>query len=219
MKLIIKLVIKLVTLFKKYEHKRKWIKSNKQNQTIPINVFEPDIVKVGKMSYGPLEVYGWGAKNEKLIIGDYVSISNGVKFLLGGNHNYNTISTYPFKVTMCGEKQEAYSKGAIVVDDDAWIGTDTMILSGVKIGKGAVIAAGSVIVKDVPPYSIVGGNPAKIIKYRFENKIIDRLKDFDFNKITNDFILKNIDKLYKDLDEDILENLIEQLNNNGGNVK
>ncbi|MFA4979990.1 MAG: DapH/DapD/GlmU-related protein [Sphingobacterium sp.] len=192
-------------------HRWKWNKSNRHNQTVPTRIFNSSKVSVGDMSYGPLEVYEWGAENEKLEIGSYVSISSGVKFLLGGNHYYNTFSTFPFKVKVCGEKQEAYSNGPIIVEDDVWIGTDAIIMSGVRIGKGAVIAAGSVIVKDVPPYSIVGGNPANVIKYRFDEDIINKLKTINMNVMTPDFISREIKLLYKNLNEDVLEMIIEQL--------
>jgi len=117
-------------------------------------------------------------------------------FILGGNHNIETFSTYPFKVMFRGDKQEAWSKGPIIVEDDVWIGARSLILSGVTIGKGAIVAAGSVITKNVPPYSIVGGNPAKIIRFRFEDNIIKELLEIDYSKIDRKFVLDNIDHLY-----------------------
>lgn len=206
-KSVIKSKISLIIL------KKIWKDKNKHNYTIIKNIFDIEKVSVGKMSYGPLEVYDWGSDNEKLSIGNYVSIASGVKFILGGNHYYNTFSTYPFKVMCLGEEREAYSNGPIVINDDVWIATDSIILSGVNVGKGAVIAAGSVVVKDVPPYSIVGGNPAKVIKYRFDKKIIDKLVNIDFNKIDNSFIYKNIENLYKDLNENSIELILREIDN------
>ena len=192
--------------------KKRWRDRNKHNYTSIVKNFDIEKVSVGDMSYGPLEVYGWGSHNEKLNIGSYVSIASGVKFILGGNHYYNTISTYPFKVMCLGEEREAYSNGPITIGDDVWIATDAIIMSGVNIGKGAVVAAGSVVVKDVPPYSIVGGNPAKVIKYRFEKSIINQLLELDYKKISKDLIKDNIDKLYNPLDEEILKDIIDRLN-------
>lgn len=168
-----------------YLFKRKWRNRNSHNMTYAMNIFPIDCVQVGKMTYGPLEVHTWGASNEKLEIGHYCSIAEGVKFILGGNHYYHTFSTYPFKVMVMKEEKEAWSKGPIVIGNDVWIGMDSMILSGVTIGQGAVIAAGSVVTKDVPPYAIVGGNPAKVIKYRFEPQIIDRLLKIEFSNIND----------------------------------
>lgn len=192
--------------------KIRWKKKNMHNYTNIIRSFDINKVNVGKMSYGPLEVYEWGSDNEKLDIGNYVSIAPGVKFLLGGNHYYNTFSTYPFKVMYLGEEREAYSNGPIVVNDDVWIGTDSIILSGVNIGKGAVIAAGSVVTKDVAPYSIVGGNPAKTIKFRFKEDIINKLMDLDISLVQENINNHNIDILYSKLDDDVLNDIIEIAN-------
>ncbi|RDI90821.1 hypothetical protein Ob7_07110 [Thermosipho africanus Ob7] len=200
---------KLLNYIKLYSFKKKWREKNKHNETNPVNLFPIDIVKVGYYSYGPLEVYSWGAKNERLEIGNFVSIASGVKFILGGNHTIDTFSTYPFKVKFLGEKTEAWSKGPIIVEDDVWIGMDSMILSGVKIGKGAIIAARSVVVKDVPPYAIVAGNPAKIVKYRFKDEIIQKLLNVDLLKLLDkSFVENNVDLLYKNLDFELLMKLI-----------
>lgn len=188
--------------------KMEWKKNNKHNYTNPKTVFDKKNVSVGNMTYGPLEVYEWGADNEYLKIGNYVSIAMGVKFILGGNHYYNTFSTYPFKVMCLGEKNEAYSNGPIIVEDDVWIAMDAIIMSGVKIGKGAVIASGSVVTKDVPPYSIVGGNPAKFIKNRFDKQIIDKLLALDINKINSKIDLDNVELFYKQLDDNTLNKII-----------
>lgn len=189
--------------------KRKWRQKNLNNDTIAINIFNIDKVEVGQRSYGGLNVYSWGAENEKLLIGNYVSIASGVKFILGGNHYYNTFSTYPFKVKVMDEKTEAYSNGPIIIGDDVWIGTDAIIMSGIEVGQGAVIASGSVVVKNVPPYSIVGGNPAKVIKYRFSEDIIQKLIKIDFSKIDIKFIENNIENLYKTLDNTILDEIVK----------
>lgn len=188
--------------------KKKWKSLNKHNFTNPRNVFPIKSVEVGRYSYGPLNVRAWGAENEKLIIGSFVSIAEDVLFILGGNHNIETFSTYPFKVMFLGAKREAWSKGPIIVEDDVWIGARSLILSGVKIGKGAIIAAGSVVTKNVPPYSIVGGNPAKIIRFRFEDDIINELLEIDYSKIDKKFVLDNIDHLYN---KKSLKVIIDQL--------
>lgn len=194
--------------------KRKFRKFNKHNDITPVNIFNLNNITIGKLSYGPIEVKSWGANNEGLSIGNYVSIASGVKFILGGNHYYNTFSTYPFKVKFMGQRIEAYTNGPIVVEDDVWIGTDVTIMSGVKIGKGSVIAAGSIVTKDVENYSIVGGIPAKLIKRRFSKEIIDKLNNIEFNDIDEQFIKNNIDKFYEKLDIKLLDEIIEKLNLN-----
>lgn len=191
-------------LIKLYILKKKWRKKNFYNETTISRLCNIKNIQVGKLSYGQLNVYDWGTQGEGLEIGSYVSIANDVKFILGGNHRYDTISTFPFKVKLGKEKIEAYTNGKIIVEDDVWIGMGSIIMSGVKINKGAVIAAGSVVTKDVPPYAIVGGNPAKIIKYRFNEKTIKKIIgiEFDLKKINN-----NIDGFYEKIDDNSIEKI------------
>jgi len=176
-------------VLKLYLFKRKWRFKNKNNSTVAKTIFEMNAVTVGRYTYGNLDVRSWGSENEKLIIGDFCSIAN-TTFVLGGNHNYSHFSTFPSKVRFLGAIREAYSNGPIVVSDDVWLGIDTMVMSGVTIGQGAVVAARSVVVKDVPPYAIVGGNPAKIIKYRFSSEIIEKLLKVNFKKLNKKEFLK-----------------------------
>jgi acetyltransferase-like isoleucine patch superfamily enzyme len=196
-------------LIKLFILRRKWRKRNKDNFTVIqkgtlLDTFPLDKVSVGKMSYGPIEVHCFGADNEGLEIGSYVSIASGVKFILGGNHYFDTFSTYPFKVKCLGFPQEAWSKGPIKVEDDVWLGTDVIVLSGVTIRKGSVIGAGSVVAKDIPPYAIVVGNPARIVKYRFNESLRFRLLEFDYGRIDEEFIGNKSDQLYMELDDNIL---------------
>lgn len=116
----------------------------------------------------------------------------------------DSFSTFPFKVKFLNYKFEALTKGPIIVKDDVWIGFGSLVLSGVTIGQGAVIAAGSVVTKDVPPYAIVGGNPAHVIRYRFSNEKIESLKQIDFSDIDEPWILE-----HRDLVDEKIENLLD----------
>lgn len=185
---------------------KKWKKSNVHNYTIPTSIIPTEIVKIGNKTYGDLNIKYWNSKTEKLIIGHYVSIASGVTFILGGNHPINTMLTYPTCKIKSGGLG-SYSKGPIIIEDDVWIGYNALILSGVKIGKGAVIGAGSVIAKDVPPYAVVVGNPGKIVKYRFTEDIIQTLLHIDYGAIDKKTILSNFEQLNQPLTADLLKKI------------
>ena len=159
--------------------KRKYRKLNRHNKTVPTGVFPLEIVKVGKYSYGEINVISYFPKNEMLKIGNCVSIAANVRFILGGNHQMETIFTFPIKsyIRRRHSEEDSWSKGDVVVEDNVWIGFGATILSGVTIGEGAIIGAFSVVTKNVLPYSIVCGNPAKVIRMRFSQEIIDRIKN------------------------------------------
>ena len=190
----------IASLMKLNSFKRKWARNNRHNYTFPINRFPIECVEVGKETYGELNVVTF-SNESKLVIGNYVSISQNVSFLLDVEHHLDHISTYPFRVkTLKKQKAESFSKGNIIVGDDAWIGYGAIILSGVRIGQGAVVAAGSVVTKDVPPYTIVGGCPAKQIRKRFRDEIIENALQLDYSQLTKDLICKHESELYSKVD-------------------
>lgn len=159
-----------------------------------------DYIMVGNKSYGSLIVKN-DVEGAKLHIGNYCSIGEKVVFLLGLDHRLNTLSSFPFRNRILNCGYESKTKGDIIVDDDVWIGYGATVLSGVYIGQGAVVAAGAVVSHDVPPYAIVGGVPAKVIKYRFSPKVINYMLTLDYGKLEESMIREHIDELYKPIDE------------------
>lgn len=175
---------------------------NKKFENINDNVFVDDY------TYGDFEVY-LGDNNTKLNIGKFCSIANGVKFLLGGEHRTDFITTYHFNVLLERFNYiegHPHTKGDIHVGNDVWIGSDAKILSGVKIKDGAVIGANSLVTKDVLAYAIVAGNPAKIIKYRFNNEIIEKLLDIQWWNFKEEELVNVIPLLQsRNIDEFLLK--------------
>mgnify|MGYP002768762543 FL=1 len=176
-----------------------WRKKNKHNSTSLKTLTPFSQISVGINTYGDLNVNS-SNYNSRLIIGNYCSIASEVSFLLNSEHPINNISTYPFKVKIMGADCESLSKGDIIVDDDVWIGHRAIIMSGVHIGQGAVIGAGAVVTRDVPPYAVVAGVPAKIIKMRFNEEIVSCLLDVDFSKLSDTLVKSHICDLYTLLD-------------------
>lgn len=196
----IPIVRELIRTLEKNDFQKKWKSLNTHNYTsVGNNRFPLQNVKVGSYTYGVLNVYSlYIQPSEKLEIGNYVSIAPNVQFLLGANHQIDTITTYPlFSRFIKYDKIDALSRGEIIIEDEVWLGTNSIIVSGVHIGKGAIIASGSIVTKDVPPYSIYGGNPAKLIKMRFSDDIIEEFLDFNLMDIPIEKITKNIDLFYR----------------------
>ena len=153
------------------------------------------MINCGRHTYGKqyIKIREWG-EGSVLNIGNFCSIADNIQIFLGGNHNVNWITTYPFGhvnnnvFNTFNGKGHPKTNGNVNIGNDVWICSGCTIMSGVSIGDGAVLAANSHVVKNVEPYSIVGGNPAKHIKYRFTNEQIEKLLkikwwDWDDQKI------------------------------------
>ena len=138
--------------------------------------------EIGEWTYGSPTVWDF-SDGGTLRCGRFCSIAAGVTILLGGEHRYDWVTTYPFNVLCEGAhsfKGHPKSKGPVTIGNDVWIGHGVTILSGVTIADGAVVGAGSVVADNVPPYSIVAGNPARLIKYRFTPDRIAALIDIQW---------------------------------------
>ncbi|MCB2341077.1 CatB-related O-acetyltransferase [Clostridium estertheticum] len=183
------------------------------NQTIYLkNVITRENIKVGDYTiYNDLNndprdfeennvLYQYAVNNDKLIIGKFCSIACKAKFLMrSGNHTMKSLSNYTFPIFYeewdlpVSHITDAWdNKGDIEIGNDVWIGYDAIIMSGVKIGDGAIIGTRAVVTKDVPPYTIVGGVPAKVIKKRYDDETISKLLKIKWWNWTYEKIQANI---------------------------
>lgn len=145
-------------------------------------------------------LYQYPINHDKLIIGKFCSIACGAKFIFNSaNHTLSSLSTYPFPIFFeewgLDIKDVAVAwdnKGDIVIGNDVWIGYEAVIMAGVTVGDGAIIGTRAVVTKDVPPYTIVGGVPAKPIRIRFDNETLDELLKIKWWDWSEDKIARNI---------------------------
>ena len=148
-------------------------------------------------------LYHYPINHDKLKIGKFCSIACGAKFLFNSaNHTLSSLSTYPFPLFFeewgleRGDVTKAWdNKGDIIIGNDVWIGYEAVILAGVTIGDGAIIGTRAVVTKDVPPYTVVGGIPAKQIKRRFSEETISELLEIRWWNWSKEKIAKNIDAI------------------------
>ncbi|BAQ25089.1 CatB-related O-acetyltransferase [Streptococcus troglodytae] len=188
----------------------------------PHDTIKSDYVEVGKYTYYA-GAYNKGSfaeqsvrylteepNRDKLIIGNFCSIATGVNFNLGGSerHLKEWISTFPFYYLFpdSGAHDGYFPKGDTVIGNDVWIGTDAIIMPGITVGDGAIIGARSVVTKDVEPYTIVGGIPAKTIKKRFSDTEIEKLLDISWWN----FDIEDIKKLLPYITSPNIELFIEK---------
>ncbi|MBU0729177.1 MAG: CatB-related O-acetyltransferase [Proteobacteria bacterium] len=130
----------------------------------------------GRETYGHLQVHSWG-EGATLKVGSFTSIAPGVQIFLGGEHRLDWVTTFPFNSFWAEAKNlfgHPKTKGDVLIGNDVWLGAESLIMSGVTIGDGAVIGARAVVTKDVPAYAVVAGNPAIVVKRRFDDKTIQR---------------------------------------------
>ena len=148
------------------------------------NIIVGDFTYIADSDFESHVTHHYDFIGDKLIIGKFCQIASGVEFVMNGaNHQMNAVSTFPF-YTLQGwdmappAREDMPLKGDTVIGNDVWIGQDATILPGVHIGDGAIIGANSVVASDVEPYTIVAGNPAKLIRKRFDDELIDLMLKF-----------------------------------------
>ncbi|MGH6760547.1 MAG: CatB-related O-acetyltransferase [Phyllobacterium sp.] len=180
-------------------------------------------IQVGEFSYyddpdGPEHfvercvLHHYDFLGDRLVIGRFCALATGVRFIMNGaNHVTSAISTFPFNIFGNGwesgfdpESYKAGLRGDTIIGNDVWIGMEAIIMPGVSVGDGAIIAARSVVTRDVPPYAVVAGNPARIVKMRFDEALVARLLAVAWWSWPVDKLTRNLDAL-RGLDIDRLE--------------
>ncbi len=177
-------------------------------------------VSVGAFTYGIPKVYIF-EPDERVVIGKFCSIADNVCIFGGGEHRADWATTYPFNrifPEFFGIKGHPATKGSVIIGNDVWLASGCKILSGVTIGDGAIVAANALVTKDVPAYSIVGGNPAKVIRYRFSDGIIKKFMEIkwwnwnyiDLHQAVPLLQSNRIQELFKYYDEQVKNKNIEE---------
>lgn len=158
---------------------------------IPELISTDSRVSIGRFTYGDARFIFWD-DSERIRVGSFCSIANEVVIFGGGEHRTDWVTTFPLRIAfddpLARKDGIPASKGETKIGNDVWIGFRAMVLSGVTIGDGAVIGAGAIVTVDVPPYAIVAGNPARVIRYRFSPNEIEKLLalrwwDWDIDRI------------------------------------
>lgn len=153
---------------------------------------------VGDFTYGTPEIKNYDP-NTCLTIGRYCSFAARVAIIMGGEHRMDLATSYPFAEVADPWPETKNisgmtgSKGDIIIGNDVWVGFGATILSGVTIGNGAAIGAGALVCRDVAPYAVIGGNPGKVLKMRFEQELITRLLKLAWWDWPEDKVRKNVE--------------------------
>lgn len=181
-----------------HHHKLVFLKNIIQNPNIEVGDYTYYDDLENPYNFEKNVLYHFDFIGDKLRIGKFCAIASGVKFIMnGGNHETKPVSSYPFAIFGHGWERIADSltypmKGDTVVGNDVWIGTEAVIMPGVKVGNGAVVATKAVVTKDVPDYAIVAGNPAVVVKMRFGPEQVQQLLTIAWWNWSTDKITRNL---------------------------
>lgn len=198
------------------------------------NVVKAPNIIIGDYTYydddeAPLEfeknniLYNWPEFGDRLIIGKFCQIAKGTRFIMGpANHRITSVTTYPFNVFAGAWRENTPShlsqlprKGDIVIGNDVWLGRECLVMPGAKIGDGAIIASRSVVAGTVPAYTIYGGNPAKFIKKRFDDELIEMLQKLQWWNFAPDKLVEILPLLCDENLEDVKKKIKQMFADKG----
>ena len=153
-------------------------REGENESAIPVLDCTDPRVKVGRFTYGAPRLLLWD-EHERIRIGSFCSIADEVTIFGGGEHRTDWITTFPLRIALgdplAGKDGHPATRGLTRIGNDVWLGYRAVVLSGVTVGDGGVVGAGAVVASDVPPYAIVAGNPARIVRYRFPQEVVAKL--------------------------------------------
>jgi acetyltransferase-like isoleucine patch superfamily enzyme len=179
-------------------------------------MIDAGVVTIGRGTYGALnvKVYGTATSSEPVIrVGNYCSIGPESLAIINGDHRLDWVTTFPIRSVYgldgAGEDGHPVRSGPLVIGHDVWIGARALLFGGTTIGHGAAIASGSVVTKDVPPYAIVAGNPARIVRSRFTEAEVTQLLDLRWWELPEAAVIELVDILSAPLDVELLASTIE----------
>jgi virginiamycin A acetyltransferase len=194
-----------------------FIKNTVKNPNIVIGEYTYYDDPLGSEDFEKNVLYHYPFIGDKLVIGKFCALACGVKFIMNGaNHKMSGFSTYPFSIFKNGWEKvmpqmgDLPYKGDTIVANDVWFGYESLIMPGVRIGNGAIVSARSVVVNDVPAYTIVGGNPARPIKQRFSDEIIHSLETIAWWDWPVEEITRNLEFIVS-ADTDALKRCMERV--------
>lgn len=192
--------------------RRRWRRRFPESQIVPRNVFGADGVEVGRGSYGAVRVVT-SSENPRIRIGAWCSFAD-ITVVCGNEHPMDRLTTYPFRAKLlreCGGEGVPKGDRGVTICDDVWVGHNAVILDGVTLGRGCVVGAGAVVSKDVPPYGVAVGNPARVVKSRFPEEVVGRLLALDFERLDEGYARSHVGALYQPLTPALLERFEAEL--------
>lgn len=179
---------------------RRFVEANTAEPRLTLQQRYPEH-QIGRGCYGPLEIKSFGAEGETVTIGNFCSFAEETAVLVGADHRHDWVTTYPFSVFRSEathiQGHPAPSRG-VTIGSDVWMGFRSMVLDGVTVGDGAVIAAGAVVTRDVRPFAIVAGCPAREVARRFADESVERLLDIEWWNWSDDRINQSLELLLSD---------------------
>jgi acetyltransferase-like isoleucine patch superfamily enzyme len=163
------------------------------------DLWRAGVITMDATSYSPPYVHYHEGDTARISIGRYCSIAAGVEIMPGGNHRTDWVSSYPFRIRYqlpgAGDDGHPATKGDVVIGNDVWIGNNALILSGVTIGDGSVVAARTVVTRDVPAYAVVAGNPGRVVAHRFSDSEREQLLSIRWWEWPEDVVLDRVAEL------------------------